>query len=766
MKRILIYIAVFVVVLVLLAAAAWWWLTSTHGGAAWLLGQVETRVEQFGYARLEGDLSDELILESVDFSQAGLSASIDRLALSARVRLLPLRVTIVQLDLDGVDLTLPPPGPEDPEAGPFEPGDYSAPVEVLVRQLEITDLNIRSHAGEELAQVRQFNLSGRYAESLTIESLVLDIEPWRLTASGEQGLSAPWQSELDLALDWAVDTDTTQRLNARLRGPLDDLDLALEAQGPLSASGQVDLRGLPAIDSLSAGVALQGELAGWPGLDGRIDEIELSADGDLDDWQAELAGRVAWPGQPTARLDLAAIGDRNHVRIERGDVDVLDGRVGVTGELSLDPALATDADIVLEGLDFTGLYPEWPDQARLSGSMAAVWDGRELVVDKLDLRAPPVPMELTGRASLDVDTQALDVVLEWQSLVWPPVLDQSEPLFSSESGRLEAGGTLDEWRAEVEAWLALPEQPRAWLEVRADGNAEMANIRSGSLRVDQAGELRIRGTAGFGADPSADLALSLVDFDPGFAVPELRGSINGELTMQLDQLDPLVARLSIERLGGQLRDLPLQGSGALSARGNQVEQADLGLSLGDNRLDLTSDSASQWQVDIDAVRLEQLWPGLDGSVGLQASIDPAAHSATWTLQSPGASWLDYRTAQVESSGSMSWGDRPNIEAVFEAVDVDLNPWERLDQFEIRLSGDCSGHRLESDSSGTRATLELAITGRLPDCLETPLRWDGQIETLALSDTPMGAWQLAEPLPVAIDPTGITAGPGCLWTVAS
>ncbi|MDT8410590.1 MAG: translocation/assembly module TamB domain-containing protein [Wenzhouxiangellaceae bacterium] len=770
MKRLLVYAVTAIAVIGLLAAIAWWWLTGTRSGASWLLGQVESRVETLAWENLEGGLSGGIVIEGLEFEQSGMSASIDRLELAVRIRPVPLRVTVDWLRLDGADLMLPPAAPEAPDAPPFELGDYSAPVEMILREVSIVDLTIATATADDdeatPTRIQRIALAGRYADSLVIESLELDMQPWQLDASGTLGLAAPWSMELDLDLDWALEDAISQRFEVGLRGPVEALELSLDGSGPLDAEGQASIMGLPAIEGLEGRISLSGGLAGWPGIPGAFDAVEFNASGSLENWQAELAGRVQWPEQPEAVLDLAASGSRDQLQVERGEIEVLDGRILLTGQVLLDESITFDAGVQLEQLDFTSLYPDWPSQARLSGQMDARWNGRKLQVDNLELRAPPAALRLNGSGSLDVESQALDVALDWQSLVWPPVLDDSEPLFSSESGSLQASGTLDEWRAELEAWLAIPDQPQARLELQADGDRSTANIRSGRIRTDAAGALNVNGEIGFSGPLSAQLDLALSDFDPGVFVTQLPGRINGNFQIGLDSLKPLSASLRISRLDGSVRNLDLAGSGALAVQGRAVEQADLQLSLGDNRVSLSSQEPNQWRLDLAADRLGQLWPELSGSVALDAGIDMAGARAEWKLQSAGIAWLDFRTGELSSSGAAGWGDRPNIDLAVDAVDVDLNPWERLDQVEIRLSGDCAEHRFSSYFSGTRATLELAASGELPDCLQQPLSWVGQLEQLNLSDTPVGGWQLAETLPIEIVDGTVAAGPGCLWTVTS
>jgi len=764
LQRALRYILIGLAALLLLLAVAWWWLTGTRSGAAFLIGQAQSRLEKLDYGALEGGLSKGILLRDVEFEQAGLGLTAGRMELAVGIRPLPVRVTIRRLALADVELQLPPAAAEQPDAAPFQMGDYSAPVEVVVDDFELVDFSMRTADDDAPPlEIQRAAFAGRYDEALEIESLALDMAPYSLSGQGRLGLDSPWNADLDLGAAWAVDDQTTQALSIDIQGPLDRLEVQLTGSGPLQARARAAVEGLPAVESLSGNISLSGSLEGWPGIAGRIDGVELEAQGALANWEAELEGRVDWPGQPAVDVTLAAAGTDEQVTISRGDLALLDGHVRVTGSVGLDDPVTADARLALENLDFTAMYPDWPSQARLSGGLDARWDGQLLDVADIGLRAPPSPLTLTGSGSLDSSTEALAVQLEWASLVWPPVLGDAEPMFSSESGRLDASGTLDEWRAELEAWMTAPEQPRARIELEADGNAEALQIRSGRVRLETGGELGLAGRIGFLGAPSAALDLTLAGLDPGIWVPELPGTVSGELALSLDQLQPLVASVAINRLDGTLRNQPLAGSGALALRETAVDRADLSVSLGENTVELASDGGDAWQLELRARRLGQLWPDLTGEVSLDAGFNPGTKTLDWTLESPGVAWLDLRAAGIESAGQATWSEQESIDARVIARDVDLNPWERLDQVEVTLAGNCALHALTAYFNGTRATLDLAVGGELPGCLNRPDDWTGNIRRMVISETPLGTWQLDEDLPVRLRDGVVKAGPACLWT---
>ena len=764
MKRLLRITALILAVLLLVGVLAWWWLTSTRGGAQWLIGQVQSRVAALSYAELTGNLGDGLVLDEVAFEQAGLVVAAESLELAVSVDVWTPRIDVRRLHASALEVTLPA-APEEPEpaAGPIKLGDYGAPVAVTVDSLRIDGFVLRTSPDAAPLKLARIEFAGDYGDALDIERLAVRRADQALSLEGRLGLSDPWRSGLRAALDWTLTNERSQRAELRVRGALDRLDVTVTTDGPLSVEGNVEVRGLPDPDALAGRVALAGSLENWPGVDGSLRDVRLQASGNRSDWQAQLAAGLRWLELPPVDADLALTGTAEAIEIGRGRLSALSGTVDVTGRAELGDAPTATAAVRLSGLDFTPLYPEWPGQAAVSGGFDVDWDGSRLALDELQLRAPPAPLTVSGNAAFALPEHSLEVSLNWESFTWPPVTGDAKPLVASESGRLQGSGTLEEWQAELEAWLQAPDHPRARVELDVTGDAEHVDIDRGTVALQDAGTMRLSGRVGFAGPPSARLDLALEALNPGALVPELPGLVDGRAVFTFDGVEPLSIGLSIESLDGRLRGQPLAGSGSLAVLESRVECADIRLSLGDNRVELGTSGGETWQVAAIGERLGQLWPGLAGSFEAEAVFDPAARTAEWTLQSPGLSWQQRRVAALESDGELAWGEAPRIDVRVEAVDVDLNPWERLEGVTLRVAGNCRAHELDTFVTGSRATVDLSVTGHLPTCLDASPTWAGVVRRLTITNTPLGAWQLDQNLPVQFRDGAVRAELACLWT---
>ena len=764
MKRILKWAAIVIVLLVLTIALLWWWLSGTRAGAEWVLGQVESRVEQMNWSALSGSLSDGLTVENLRLIQAGSEVEIERLELTVGVRPgMPLQVTIRRLNIDGLNVRLPPPGPPQEEPSAFELGDYSSPAAVQIRALLIRDAVIQPADAAPIV-LQRLALAGSYHSDLRLERLELEAAPWRLQAEGQQGMAQPWASDLNLRLDWQIEPDTLQQLNLTTEGDLGNLSIDATTSGPIQAEADIQLEQLADFERLSGQIDLIGQLRQWPGLDLSLHQVELNAAGNAAEWEAVLSAETNWADWPSAVINVQAVGDDRSMLLQRSRIELLDGEIALSGQADWAESPRATARVEFNDLDFTGLYPQWPQQARLAGALDMDFDQDVLQIENLVLRAPPAALNLTGQARMDVQTQMLSTQLEWSALTWPPVLDsnETEPLFSSQAGTFKADGTLEEWQAELDALLTLPgrfNQPEAQLNLNANGDARQVRQFSGRLQSPQAGVLNLSGRAGF--DGTLNANLNLQDFDPSLLAADWAGQISGELALTVDQPQPLSAALDITRLDGRLRNLPLSGRGGLSLRQQQISQADLAVSLGDNQLEVQSDNGRIWQVAVEASALNQLWPELSGELFLNGTVQPEQGTGQWQLTSDRIAWREFRARAVDLQAQAGWLGRPMLELELQASDVDLNPWERLDQFRLRFSGDCEQHAASLELGGSRAGLSVQAEGALSECLDDPTRWQGRISRLELTETAWGNWSLTEALAIAVEPERLTLGASCL-----
>ncbi len=759
MKKLMIITGIVLVLLAGAVAGAWWWLTSTQSGANWALDRAAGVVPSLQWQSLSGGLRRGLTLESVALDEADTEIRIGRLELSAHVRLLPSPAVDVQwLRADDVEIHLAEGEPPDPEAKPFEMPDISAPIPIRIHELRVADLQI--HTGpdhDEPVRIDRIALSGQYHEQLDLESLAVDLPDSQLRASGYWQLKAPFGGRLDISATHDIDPDTRQQIDLVVDGRLALLEIELTTAGPAELEGQVKVRGLPS--DIDASVDLKGRFGDWPDLDLVVKDLTLSASGGPDAWQARVGAQVEGMDLPQNRLRAELSGSTRRIEIEELIAEVFDGEITAGGQLDLDPELNARLDIDLSRLDLTTVYPDWPEQARLDGRMRVHADARTVELEELALSAPPTRLNVEGSGRLDPENDQVSLDLNWRNLDWPPITDDSRPLFSSQSGRVRLDGALSDWQLEVDAMFEALEQPTTSVELRAHGDDRQAWIDGLRVQAGRAGSLNIDGQLAWQPEPAGRLAIELIETDPGQFIPELPGQVSGRVQLEFDSLESM--ELELVAIDGQLRGQPLDGSGRLRISEELPEAGELDLALGDNRMSLSSSDGRAWRWQLEARALDQLWPEIDGYLDLEGQIHPFAGTFKARGRFNSLFWNDIALTEGELETSLSWQDPVEFDFDLKLRDLDLTPWERLDTVELNLSGDCDSHRFGLVTQGRRAHLELSGNGALPKCLQDVRSWQGAMEQLYLANTLAGDWELNQPLAIQVSAEQIQAEGACL-----
>lgn len=765
MKKWLKLVVIAVVVLLLLAGSAWLWLTRSESGARWALARAAGTVEQLEYETLSGGLASGVTLTGLRFAHAGTRVDADRLELAASIDLFAgPRVVVGHLRGRGIEVYLPP-GKEttEPSAEPFDLSALVSPIDVIVEEVDLRGLAV--HVGEQPLRIESIGLAGRYGERLELDRLEIVSEAGRATASGQWALKRRGSGRLTLEARTRLANDSEQSARIEVAGRLDALDFQLATSGPAKLEGQGQLRGLPGTPSIETDIT--GGVANWPELPLAIEDLVLSLSGQPSDWRAESSARVSGPDIPPGEWSIALSGGMQSLAIESLDARVLDGRITGNGKLDWsESAPASSASLKLESLDLTPLYPQWPNQGRISGELVASTRQGVIEVESLALSADPGDLSVSGSGRIDPAGDSVDITLEWQQFAWPPVTDDAQPIVSSESGRIRLEGRISDWRAQVEAMVDSPQTPAARIEAQASGSRERADIQQLFIDAGEGGSLALEGQVTWQPALSAQVQLTLDAFDPGVLVSQLPGRVDGRADVRVVRGEGWQVDIGLAELGGQLRGQPLKGSGQVSWVNDRPEAADLTLQLGENRIAVNNREAAAWQVDFEGIALEQIWPTLAGEAQLTGEIRPADGRLALDGRVEGLRYEHYNLEQVDIDLKFAWLDQPEVDLAVSARNLDLQPWDRVEQMELTLAGTCAQHRLEINASGARGNLDLAAGGSLGDCLEGDLQWRGEIARLYLGETLAGDWRLAEPMPLAVSAGSIQAQAACLTTAAN
>lgn len=765
MKKLLIIVALVLLLLIGLAVSGWWWLTASQTGAQWALNRAAGALPSLRWERVQGDLRGGLIVHGVQLEEAGTAVDIGRVELAVRVHLPPSpRVDVLWLRAFDAEVRLPEPEETPIEREPFQLPDLASPIEIRVLELLVQNLALIPAGADSVpVQIERIALQGRYFDVLELESLTLAMQDLEADASGRWGLSAPFDGELELNARYQLQPDLVQSLEARVHGNLDALRIALDSSGPAALRGEISLDEV--FNELRLDLDLAGRLGDWPGLEIAVEDLSIAGRGRPTAWEIQLDGQASGPEIPANRWRFDLNGDLQTVEIRSGQVDVLDGRIDLSGRAGLADGPQAALSITLSALDLTLLYPDWPQQARLDGRFELDATPGRLIVEQLTLSAPPSALSLSGRGSWSVDTDELSAELNWTELNWPPVLDDSEPLLYSQSGALSLSGRLSDWQAELEAVLRLTGQPESRIEASAGGSDSGADIHRVRIDAGSAGSLEVEGTVTWTPELAGDLELRLNEFNTGEFIAALPGRLNLDLNLAVSSLEDI--RIDLRRLDGVLRNQPVSGQGRLNTSTEAASGGQLVLNFGDNRLELGSDDGRLWQVNLAAEALQQIAPETAGQLRAQARIDLGRSELQAEANLSDSGWAEISVNRARLNTELSWHDaRIGGELRLNLEDLDLSPWERVDQLELAIDGDCLEHTAALSIAGQRGTVDLQAGGALDACVMQGISaWTGAINRLFIGNTPAGDWELNQPLDIELSAERISASRGCLVEAA-
>ncbi|HEX4871357.1 MAG TPA: translocation/assembly module TamB domain-containing protein [Nevskiaceae bacterium] len=558
----------------LLSLLALAWAVATPAGSRWTLSQLGAHLPGLSLGPVEGRLLDRLRLGPGQYRSAGLSLSWSRLELDWQaLALLRRELWIEALRLDGLQLTLPPPGEAAAPAGPWRwPLAPPAGFSLRLDQVELGAATLTRAPGAPqtlpAVQLQGLHWQGAHLRLAEARTTLPEVGPLALSAALETSADTLRVVELrsrgllDLTVRGEIQAERRLALEGRwaqLRWPLPDgrllspagsfsldgplAELAVHAEAAVSPGGSLALGGR--LRPLEA-TGPQGELEArwqrlrWPLEADQPAQIEsaegrLRLAGGLAGYQltldtalrTEVAGRST-PGE----LSLQASGDGDGLAVQRLEARLLGGRLDSAGQLRWRAPLSADLRGRWRDLDPGRLLEGWG--GRLSGEYRVQGErpvggepqlGFELRLAPSRLRGWPLSAEARGRYR-------------------PGELSLSEAQLRSADSRLQLQGQLGE-PLDLRLRLDSPELAQLWPGLSGALTGELA---VGGARQRPRIEGQLRGQA------LAWQTLQLPQLRADWAI-DLSGRTPLRLALQAPGL----------RQGEQVLDLALTASGPLAA---------------------------------------------------------------------------------------------------------------------------------------------------------------------------------------------------------
>ena len=475
-------IGIALLALLVLLALGLWWLLGSNAGLRFALARASGFTDgALSVQQASGSLAGPLELEGLRYADGkGLDVRVARAKLDLRIwPLLGKHLHVDMLDLQGVDVALPPPAPSETGSGPLS---LKPPLPIQLDQAHVGDVVIRQN-GQPLFTANSLDLAGRWdAQGAAIRTLRLRSPQGHADVHGTVAIGKTYQGDGQASFAWKLgDTSYAGQLQARSDGTHAKLDLALGQ--PMAAKLQLTL--------------LQGGTWPWTAALAapRFDPAPLLGEGALQ----------------SLALDLKGSGDR-HGGTLTGNVDLNQWRLQLAplrAQLSDDRSLLTLQTLALTSPQIKGRL-EAKGQVQLDAKPIA--GNLHLAWQDLALPAELAGQALASHGDLDVRGSAAKFHAEGSIAIGPPGKLAQLAVDLDGTPRQVALQTLDikQPQGHLHAQGTLTLQPAFGWELAAEAD----DFDPGQLFAGWSGaldaQLQTRGTLPSG-HPDATLDLTRLD---------------------------------------------------------------------------------------------------------------------------------------------------------------------------------------------------------------------------------------------------------------
>jgi translocation and assembly module TamB len=525
------------------------------------------------------------------------------------------------------------------------------------------------------------------------------------------------------------------------------------------------------------------------------------------DFNLWLAGAQAPIAVPKADFVGRWIGTRITIKKLEADYPQI-GHASVQGNADLGDKgidvhqLAVLAPIAATAQGFVGyssasdLQIAWRDLVwPMAGVAGAAADAAPIVTSKegkATLKGPWSDIEFSLAAALGPDGQVqadghwngkLDAKAQWTKLAWPmvppaPVADlqttakkgsktvtktpPAAPSYQSARGALSFKGLPESYAFDLDADL-VAQQQSGHVQARGAGTTQSVDLETLRLNIGK-GIAEAAGKLAWAPQPSGALKGHVEHFDPSLFVAAWPGDINGEfsvageLTQKQSQADPAL-HFIVALHDSKLRSYPLK----LDVEGRYAKSildiAKLDLRSGGSTLTASGRATAPYdvQVQLDSQHMNELAPGIGGSINAQAHFRGTLKAPQLTADATlaHANYGDYSLANLQLKTDLSW-DGP---LTLEVVAQDLSVGTHVEKLELHGDGTRGEHRITVALTSHAVQAALTLAGGWNDKLA---QWQGQLAEGHITPSKLPAWTLQQAAPLLLSATQNDVGPSC-WT---
>jgi len=728
-KRKLIFglMAVPIVVLLFIGLAVSW-LTMTEKGTRWVINQALSYAPgNASIQTINGRLIGPLDLNNVSYDDNELRILVKQLKLEwSPLMLLQKKADIILLEIDGLDVTLPPadPNTEAPSNAPFELSsivlpDIVLPVDLHLNDIAVKNMNIRQGSDTVLALHEAVLQGAMQQDQVELQLLGVHAADYQAELTGR--LQTSQQYPHNLTVNWQYNVPDYPDMSGRgvIQGDSKQLTLNHWLQKPFVADFDAQMKNL-------------------------FTELQWQAGLTIKDFNAQLID----PKFPAFKTDVSLVAS--------GTSAALQSHLALNGEMA--EIGAFDAEVKMRRLE-----------------------NEDISVDVLSLNIPETNTTVNGHGEwlANGTENPIKASLKWMNVSWPL---QGTPMVRSDSGRVSVNGTLEDYTAQADVKIRGEQVPPGYWHLNVSGSDNEATLTS--LRAETLnGVVKGHGKISWKPELTWQATIEGDKLDPGAQWPEWPGKIAFGVNSDGRYInDNLAANVQVTDGAGTLRGYPFVAQMQAKLHNGQVDIDQLIVQSGESHLSAQGHAGEtiDLSVLVEVPDFAQLYPDAKGALSIVADArgtqtDPQVNV---TVNGKALAFQDYNVASVMAKVS---GDVMNWNAAqlqLEANKVDLAN-VNISTLSASASGSNGKHNAQILADTSEGKLALMLKGgfdtvagssnvlpgavlpstTLPGTKDAPA-WRGTLQRAELLSKQFGSWRLQQAGDLRIAHTAKKIGPLC------
>lgn len=725
--------AIFLFIFILLLSL--FGLITTETGLHLLIHQLQQwSPGQLQIGNVSGRLSTGFRFTDISYQQQETQVQLQELIFTWQWRdLLKQQYHINTFHINGLNVKIPQSAPthQQPTTAINLP-NIQLPIKVVIDDLQINHTQFSQITLDKQATtpiiLNHLQLQTQVQNNIVIEKLSVDLPQLQANVNGKIALQQPYST--DFKVNW---TGNLPQLGdssgyGKITGNIQELQFTHNLLKPFSIDLQTTVYNL--ITALHWQTQLQWKQISFP----------------IDDKQKITSQQG----------ELNASGNLQQAKIEYADLQILNGQVAITGDVTWQPNLNGHIQLQTEKIDLRPLVKQLQDKVTLNSELEIELIDNKVEIKQANFKFPETATQLTIVGQADIKQPHIQAQIDWKNVQFPLVTKQ--PIVNTKQGSLKVTGNPDDYIVEFIAEVAGQDIPKGKWQIVGQGNTKQFQFKE--LQGDiLKGKIGLIGQLTWQPKISWQLALTGDKINPGVQWSDIPGQLAIDVTTEGErsQNGQIIAEVNIKQIVGKLRQYPLSINGIANVKGDKYQLKQFLLLSGKNRLQATGHMDKQIAVDwqIDAPQLTSLLPDLSGSLSSKGSVKGALTTPRIMAHVNGNklhfqdSYLDDLTADINAN-------LQNLkELAINIVATDFKQGNtQVEQVTVKTQGTL--HTLTAILPKNKLLLQLRGEIDLKK-----QKWQGLLQQLAIESKQYGEWQLQNPSTLSLTSNHVQLAKSCL-----